>query len=464
MKLIKGVNAPSIMFLVGLTLLPILSLLGFLKALFPLPLFLLAASAFIAFLSKRGSAEESLKKTLLALSSISLLLLLFFAFTAKAAVITEYNLPPGSAPISLVLDNRSYVWFTEYGSNRIGRLIPGNIAPYEIREFKLPLGSKPWGIAYENSTKRRIWFTEYSRHKIGVITEVNGGWNLTEFSLFNDAGPRGIAIEPNYEGTDTARIWFTEFNTGSIGALYLNTTFNGAPNVVYEWFLPDSNSQPLSIIYVNGKVWFTEYQGDRIGCIELIDGGGNETLLREWPLISGSRPWGISNDTYGNIWVTLSGRNRIAKLNPYTNEITEYLIPTPGSGPRGIIVDPFNNVWFAEHNANKIGKLSPGSNVIVEFELASSAPTGITYAKFDPEPPTENGKIWFTDEDGDMLGRIDPTKAITTATVSTIARALTSSSTATTVGSSTAIETTYNTFTSSATFAEPNDITAMTMT
>jgi streptogramin lyase len=445
-------NKSSLIILASAALTPILHLTNLLKqASIPLTL-ILSATIIEALLSKKENLKTNIKQALIAFSLILLLLFLSFS-SSKAAVFTEYNLPSGSSPINLALDNRSYVWFTNYGSDKIGRLIPGTVGSYEIREFDLPSGSKPWGIACENSSKRRIWFTEYSRDRIGVIIdwvsdfpleEGQKKYNLTEFSLSSGAGPRGIALELNYnktspnppKGTNTARIWFTEFNKGAIGTIHLNySTLSDRPSsLVMEWFLPDSNSQPLSIIYVNGKVWFTEYQGDRIGCLELIDEKQNKTLIKEWPLISGSRPWGISNDTYGNIWVSLSGRNRIAKLNPYTNEITEYLIPTPNAGPRDIIVDRYNNVWFTEHDGNKIGRLTPGSNIIVEFARTGGAPTGITYGRVG----SEKDMIWFTDEAGDRIGRIDPTKAITITTVTSILRAATSSSTATTIGSSTA--------------------------
>ncbi|MBS7654991.1 hypothetical protein KEJ50_00575 [Candidatus Bathyarchaeota archaeon] len=415
----KITSKSSLIILALASSIPVLSLTNLLKqASIPLTL-ILAITLIEALLSKKENLKTNLKKASIALSLILLILFLSIS-SSKAAVFTEYNLPSGSSPINLALDSESHVWFTNYGSDKIGMLIPGTVGAYRIDEFTLNSGSKPWGIACETvDSDKRIWFTEYSTRKIGVIMEDS----LKEFSLPSDnAGPRGITV-----GGSSGEIWFTEFNIGAIGVL----EYADASSDITEYFLPDSNSQPLSIIYVNGKVWFTEYQGDRIGCFDTAT-----EELKEWPLISGSRPWGISVDSYGNIWFSESGRNRIAKLNPYTNEITEYLIPTPGSGVRGIVVDQYNNIWFAEHDANKIGRLTPGSNIIVEFARSGGAPTGITLATMDSAPPTENGMIWFADEAGDRIGRIDPTKAITTTTVNTISRALTISSTATTVGSS----------------------------
>ncbi|MEM3475896.1 MAG: hypothetical protein QXF83_04155 [Candidatus Bathyarchaeia archaeon] len=457
----------TLIILIAATLIPILSLINLLKqALIPLTL-ILTITLIDVLLSKKENLKANLKKASIVLSLILLILFLSIS-NSKAAVFTEYNLPSGSSPINLVLDDRSYVWFTNYGSDKIGRIVPGTVGTYEIREFKLLPGSKPWGIAFENSTNRRIWFTEYSRDRIGVIWESSTSppyYNLTEFVVSSGAGPRGVTLEINYnktinQGKDTVRVWFTEFNKGAIGAVYLNYSKGDIKTAVFEWYLPDSNSQPLSIIYMDGKVWFTEYQGDRIGCLELIDEKQNKTFIKEWSLIPGSRPWGISNDTYGNIWFTLSGRNRIAKLNPYTNEITEYLIPTTGSGPREIIVDKYNNVWFTEHDSNKIARFTPGLNVIVEFSRTGGAPTGITYGKTG----VEKDKIWFTDEAGDRIGRIDPTSAITTITTTSISRVLTFSSTGTTIGSSIATLTKATTNMTMLGFKSPENISMTTMT
>jgi virginiamycin B lyase len=373
---------------------------------------------------------KALERTILPLA-LTMLIILFTLNLPKAgaAAITEYNLPPGSTkPYGLASDG-TYIWAAEYGSDKIARLTQDSAVLYE---FYLPTGSRPYDIAWEMGEHSRVWFTESSAHKIGVISKWGvENYNLTEYKLEGEAGPRGIAIQlyyPDGSSLNKPRVWFTEYSKGAIGALYMNYT--DGPKVV-EWFLPDSNCGPLSIVYLNSTgVWFTEYEAHRIGNFNPAT-----KELKEWPLKPGSFPWGIANDTYGNLWFTMSGRNRIGKLNPYTNEITEYLIPTPNSQPYGITVDKYNNVWFAEHAANKLVRFTPGSNVFVEFERAVGG------APFDVIWEEGSVEVWFTDEGGNRIGRLDPTKAITTMTVSTITTAVTESSTATTIGSSTATKT-----------------------
>ncbi|MBS7646053.1 hypothetical protein KEJ44_08495, partial [Candidatus Bathyarchaeota archaeon] len=364
---------------------------------------------------------------IMALASIILILIAALPRGIEAAAITEYELPPGSTkPYGITIDDKatSSVWAAVYGSDKIDRL---KLDSTLIYEYQLPTGSRPWAVAYDNRTDLyRIWFTESQRHKIGLINDVEGSPTLYEFNLTSGAGPRGLAIQPKYHADGRPRIWFAEFGLGAVGALTPDGTSGWFVN---EFYLPDSNCGPLDIIYLGSSgVWFTEYQGHRIGNYNPAT-----NTLREWALPAGSYPWGIANDTYGNIWFTESGRNRIGKLNPYTNEITEYYIPTPNAQPYGIVVDKYNNVWFAEHGSNKIGRFSPGTNTLVEFERKSGgAPWDMVYAYAGGE----EGKIWFTEEVGNKLCRIDDTEAKTTITVTSRYVVATQSSTATTLGSS----------------------------
>ncbi|MEM2123135.1 MAG: hypothetical protein QXE79_05825, partial [Candidatus Bathyarchaeia archaeon] len=372
-----------------------------------------------------------------ALASIILILIAALPRGVEAAAITEYSLPPGSTkPYGIDVDDKSptsYVWVAVYGSDKIDRLDPGLS---DILEFQLPTGSRPWDVAYDNYTdlkvKYRVWFTESQRHKIGVIDQIGtDSFRMLEFGLSDGAGPRGIALQyhhiRNGTGPYISRVWFTEFGSGAIGALTWNN--DKKKWVASQWYLPDSNSGPQDIIYLSSSgVWFTEYQGHRIGNFNPVT-----NTTREWPLPPGSYPWGIANDTYGNIWFTESGRNRIGKLNPYTNEITEYYIPTPDAKPYGITVDRYNNVWFVEHGVNRIARFSPGTNTLVEFERGSGgAPWGIKYAYSGAHKDT----VWFTEEVGNKIGRIDDTTAKTTITVTSKYIIATQSTTATTIGSS----------------------------
>jgi virginiamycin B lyase len=96
-------------------------------------------------------------------------------------------------------------------------------------------------------------------------------------------------------------------------------------------------------------------------------------------------------------------------VSPGTSKgITEYPIPTPNSVPRGITAGPDGALWFTEEDGSKIGRVDPASvspgtsNGITEYPTPTpnGAPLGITAGP--------DGALWFADGGGNQIGRVDP--------------------------------------------------------
>ena len=91
--------------------------------------------------------------------------------------------------------------------------------------------------------------------------------------------------------------------------------------------------------------------------------------------------------------------------------VTEFSVPTASGQPRGITAGPDGNVWFTEQNGNKIGRITT-AGVITEFSVptASSQPRGITAGP--------DGNIWFTESNANKIGELTlPTGRALTATI-----------------------------------------------
>src|SRR5450432_2668287 len=76
------------------------------------------------------------------------------------------------------------------------------------------------------------------------------------------------------------------------------------------------------------------------------------------------------------------------------------------AGPTGITAGPDGNVWFTENNGNRIGRITP-AGVVTEFSAGISpfaGPTGITVGP--------DGNLWFT-ESADRIGRITTSGVVT---------------------------------------------------
>jgi virginiamycin B lyase len=78
---------------------------------------------------------------------------------------------------------------------------------------------------------------------------------------------------------------------------------------------------------------------------------------------------------------------------------TEYTVPTPASLPALITAGPDGALWFTENQGNKIGRVTTGGS-ITEFSVPTPAsdPNGITLGP--------DGALWFAEFGGNKIGRI----------------------------------------------------------
>jgi virginiamycin B lyase len=91
------------------------------------------------------------------------------------------------------------------------------------------------------------------------------------------------------------------------------------------------------------------------------------------------RPLILTVGTDANLWFTEYNGNRIGKISTDGVILDEYDIPTPNSGPIGITTGPEGNIWFTEDTTNKVGRLRAPANHF----LVTAAATGVSGTAFD---------------------------------------------------------------------------------
>ncbi len=155
----------------------------------------------------------------------------------------------------------------------------------------------------------------------------------------------------------------------------------------------------------DGNLWFSELYANQIGEINPKTDAISEFAL---PSSGGTDPAGIAAGPDGNVWFTL-GSGSIGVINPTTHAIKEFPIPGANPGPRGITAGPDGNLWFTEFNGDQIGEIDPKTDAISEFTL----PTGHDPSRITAGP---DGNVWFTDgydtssgSAAGLIGMINPT-------------------------------------------------------
>jgi hypothetical protein len=126
--------------------------------------------------------------------------------------IHEFTIPTaGSLPYGLTSGPDGAVWFTEWNSDKIGRITTAGV----VTEFTIPATSH--GLhAIVTGPDGNLWFTELDGNRIGRMTP---GGDLTEFPL-PEAGSAPYAIAAGPDGN----LWFTEYVANRIGQLIVPWT------------------------------------------------------------------------------------------------------------------------------------------------------------------------------------------------------------------------------------------------
>jgi streptogramin lyase len=173
--------------------------------------------------------------------------------------------------------------------------------------------------------------------------------------------------------------------------------------------VPTTDALPSDITAApDGDLWFTESGANQIGMLN-----PTTDVITEFPLpsVSGVGPTqaaGITAGPDGNIWFGVAGANAIGMINPTTGVVTEFSIPTANANVQDITAGPDGNLWFTESGANAIGMLNPTTDVITQFPVPTGA-AGLEGITAGPD-----GNLWFTEQNTNAIGMLNPTTDVIT--------------------------------------------------
>jgi streptogramin lyase len=181
---------------------------------------------------------------------------------------------------------------------------------------------------------------------------------------------------------------------------------------ITEFSLPSGSSVRIGPDSItagpDGNIWFTDPGVNAIG---RINPSTDAISLFTIPTASAG-PWGITTGPDGNIWFCETGANAIGMINPTTDAISSFALPSGSTGPRNITAGPDGNMWFSVFTSHQIGEINPTTHAISVFSLSPGwpGPNGLTAGP--------NGTVWFTYAEDGTVGDVNTkTHAITYFTV-----------------------------------------------
>lgn len=302
-----------------------------------------------------------------------------------------------------------------------------------IQEFVIPSEcAEPVGITVD--ANGNVWFAESAARKIGKFdptTKKFSEYALPDVKMQEEVMPVAPVWSMRFD--EDSNLWFPDVLTNAIWKFYPNTARFEKYNI--PSMTEFGTSYPINFDFNDGKIWFSEIYGKKIGILDPSLAQHNTINgITELPVrvdLETLGPLAFDND--GNIWftaLTYPASGKLMKLDPKQNTLTTYDIPANISSPIGIAPDNDGNLWINDHGTSTFVKFNPETGAmktyvtslpvretsIGGYEKCLTQPDGspLTCAGLPVSLPYWNaidskGRIWFNEHQGNSLAVFDPT-------------------------------------------------------
>jgi virginiamycin B lyase len=255
----------------------------------------------------------------------------------------RFDLPPGTAPHTVVADPSGDLWVAGNGNATLLRMAPNGAVrtKLEIPAAALP-NADPHTIVLDG--KGGLWFTMQNANAIGHL-DIAAGKLRIERVATAQARPYGIVATPDGDA------WFVLFGVGKLARVAR------ADLAITEIALPRPLSRPRRLgIDANGHVWYVDYAGHRLGRHDPATGKTDE-----WPTPSQpSGPYALAIDPKDRplFFETAVQPNLLQTFDPATQQFGKALaVPGGGGAVRHMELDrKRNSVWFGT-DKNTLGQV-----------------------------------------------------------------------------------------------------------
>ena len=284
------------------------------------------------------------------------------SFDLTTATFTQVTPPRGAYGIMGVAtapDNS--IWFAEQYANYIGHYVPTTrqFQVYDLPRLSIPGSSQsarkqdslpvaPNDIALD--AHGNVWFTELNADAVGMLDPRSGKlqhFPITPARTIQKYNPYGLTID------NRGFIWFTTANTNLLAKLDPDS------KKIQLFAVPDSSVELMETTSdPSGMIWVTTFNKGRLYRFDPIHHTFTAFAIVEAEATA-SPLYGIAITGDRSIWLTVPSENALERLDPTTNQITTYTVPTAGSSPIGITAGTGKRVWFTESGSDQIGMLIP---------------------------------------------------------------------------------------------------------
>jgi len=226
--------------------------------------------------------------------------------------------------------------------------------------------------------------------------------------------------------------------------------------IITSYDLPRVEAMPHDVIYLNGKVYYSDFGSQFVGEMDPKTG---KVVDHAVPVLKPDEPLGVLElkpDQDGNVWASMMYQGGIAMLDTKTGAVKTYKVPDQWQGPNtqesmvspenwhvdgkvwtnnqedhsilrvdvktgewenlGVLHDPNgktingydipsdkdNNLYLLEFGGTKIGRIDAKTKQLMTWE------PGLPHARPRRGHFDENGTLWYAEYGTNAVGRFDP--------------------------------------------------------
>ena len=279
-----------------------------------------------------------------------------------------FELPPGTEPVGLVRDQDGVsVWLLGTGTNTVMHVTASGGATV----YSLPVSGL--GIQLSQGADGTVWVPEQGRDAIAAIA---ADGSARECAL-PGKGREPTATSAAADGS----VWVAEGRGGAIARLQ--------DGKFTEYPIGESGVKGAEVLTAaGGGAWFSVMGAPVLGHVsaqgqvERIPIGGSGTTL------------GLLETPDRSVWVADFGGDRVVRVAP-DRSIAVWAAPS-GAKPQGLALGPAGVVWVTESGVDELASVR-GSELQQAFKTGQWP---------DHLAVTTDGWAWFTEYNGNRLGRI----------------------------------------------------------
>ena len=273
----------------------------------------------------------------------------------KTAAITLYPTPaikPGyiAGALELDVDPSGYLWMADMFQGGITRFDPKTktFTPFPVPPAEHPdLTQESMVMPLHDNVDGKVWTNNQDDRSWRRLDTKTGTWESFGPYHYSDSpthmfGAYGILSDKNNG------LWGLDFGGGAIGHL---DPVTGAFKTIDT---PTPNSRPRRgrIDDRTGLFWFAEFANNSVGVYDTVADNG---VIKEFPMPTPfDAPYDAVADKNGNVWTASMITDHVARLDPSTGSVVEYLMPFETNTRRVWVDNSTNPVTFwtgANHQA-----------------------------------------------------------------------------------------------------------------